>query len=141
MKTKTAPKQQIDRNNPKTWHIAVGQPAYEAIREMVEALNNADDEQQEQARGTIENDPLSVEVRSGWCSPGSEDYGKPRNTTSYCQPADLQPVSLGNCPNTVSLKLPCSRCRIGFSRGLITGMPRNQSCSVMSGASISAISL
>jgi len=78
MKTKTAPKQQIDRNNPETWFIAVGQPAYEAIREMVEALNNADDEQQEQARGTIENDPLSVEVRSGWCSPGSEDYGKPQ---------------------------------------------------------------
>ena len=78
MSTKTATKQQINRNIMETWHIAVGKPAYEAIREMVEAVNNAEtDEQQEQARGTIENDPLSVEVRSGWCSPGSEDYGTP----------------------------------------------------------------
>jgi len=76
--TQAVTEQQIDRNNPETWYIAVGQPAYEAIREMVEAVNNAEtDEQQEQARETIENDPLSVEVRSGWFSPGSEDYSKP----------------------------------------------------------------
>ena len=76
--TQAVTEQQIDRNNPETWYIAVGQPAYEAIREMVEAMNNAEtDEQQEQARETIENDPLSVEVRSSWFSPGSEDYNTP----------------------------------------------------------------
>jgi len=40
--------------------------------EMVDALNNDDDDKNEEAKETIWNDPLNVEVRSGWYSPGSE---------------------------------------------------------------------
>lgn len=36
---------------------------------------------EERAREAIQEDPRSVEVRSGWCSPGSEDYGK---AEEYC---------------------------------------------------------
>lgn len=46
----------------------------ESIVKMVEALEDAnekDDQQaQDEARETIESDPLSVQVRSGWYSPG-----------------------------------------------------------------------
>lgn len=31
------------------------------------------------ARERIEESPLSVEVRSGWCTPGGEDYAKPED--------------------------------------------------------------
>lgn len=58
-----------------------GQAQFESIKEMVEALQAADEsdneDAREQTRQTIEEDPLSVEVRSGWHSPGSSEAGKP----------------------------------------------------------------
>lgn len=121
-----------DRNDPETWHIAIGKPTYEAIKEMVDALTkesaaaayvsgldmeacnkmlrdndveisdpkdpdevrdtlteNIEDGtiepkdfefDEETAREAIQEDPLSVEVRSGWYAPGSED-NKPEE---YC---------------------------------------------------------
>ena len=47
---------------------------FESIREMMEARDNAeeDSDEFEEARTSIEEDPLSVQVRSGWCSPGAE---------------------------------------------------------------------
>ena len=41
-----------------------------SIIEMVEALDHDDDEAREAAEQTIHEDPLSVEVRSGWHLPG-----------------------------------------------------------------------
>ena len=43
----------------------------ESIVEMVAALNSENDEEREEALEAIQNDPLSVEVRSGWHSVGS----------------------------------------------------------------------
>jgi hypothetical protein len=41
--------------------------------ELIQLQEDAGDcENQEQARERIQEDPLSVEVRSGWCSPGGE---------------------------------------------------------------------
>ena len=34
-------------------------------------------ESEEDAQQRIQEDPLSLEVRSGWCSPGTEEAGKP----------------------------------------------------------------
>jgi hypothetical protein len=49
------------------------------IREMVEALQAAgdDDTKREDAETAIHEDALSVEVRSGWYSPGDTDAAKP----------------------------------------------------------------
>lgn len=43
----------------------------ESIVKMVAALNSENDENREEALEAIQNDPLSVEVRSGWHSVGS----------------------------------------------------------------------
>lgn len=55
------------------------QAQFYSIKEMVEALREAteadDDEAREEAEQTIQEDPLSVEVRSEWHSPGSRDSG------------------------------------------------------------------
>lgn len=40
----------------------------ESIREMVAALDKGTDDEQGDARQSIQEDPLSVEMRSGWCS-------------------------------------------------------------------------
>ena len=52
-----------------------------SIIEMVEALKAAEDSDNEQAREdamqTINEDPLSVEVRSDWHSPGDTENSKP----------------------------------------------------------------
>jgi len=48
----------------------------ESIREMVKALQTAqeeNDDKVDEARERILQDPLSVEVRTGWHTPGSED--------------------------------------------------------------------
>jgi hypothetical protein len=49
---------------------------FSSIKEMVKALQKAEkkgnDEAIEEARRTIEEDPLSVEVRSGWHTPGAK---------------------------------------------------------------------
>ena len=42
----------------------------ESISEMVVALNSEDDDAREVAVKEIHEDPLSVEVRSGWTTPG-----------------------------------------------------------------------
>ncbi len=48
----------------------------DSIMEMVEELNKAieadDDDAKEKAEQTIQEDPLSVEVRSNWHAPGAE---------------------------------------------------------------------
>lgn len=43
----------------------------EELRELEDAAGDCTDE--DRAREAIDNDPLSVEVRSGWHSPGSDD--------------------------------------------------------------------
>jgi hypothetical protein len=49
---------------------------FESIKEMVEAFRKADEDDDEGAREeamqAIQEDPLSVEVRSGWHSPGEK---------------------------------------------------------------------
>ena len=45
----------------------------DSIIEMVTALDTEDDEAREEAMQTIQDDPLSVQVRSGWCDPGEEN--------------------------------------------------------------------
>lgn len=49
----------------------IGQSAFESIQEMVEALDTEDETELEQAQQTIQEDPLSVLVRSQWYTPGS----------------------------------------------------------------------
>jgi hypothetical protein len=59
-----------------------GQAQFDSIKEMVEALQNAQnllgDDDTDDASQRIQEDALSVEVRSGWCSPGelgaAEEY-------------------------------------------------------------------
>jgi hypothetical protein len=49
------------------------QAQLDSIKEMVEALRNANtDEERDAARETILEDPLTVEVRSGWVTPGRD---------------------------------------------------------------------
>jgi len=49
------------------------QAQLDSIKEMVEALRIAKtDEERDDALTTIQEDPLSVEVRSGWVSPGRD---------------------------------------------------------------------
>lgn len=59
--------------------IAQARAQYESIAEMVAALRAADEGDNEQAREdarrAIDEDALSVEVRSGWHSPGGEATG------------------------------------------------------------------
>jgi hypothetical protein len=52
--------------------MSIGRSAYESIAEMVAAVKEAgdDDAAREAAEQTILEDPLSLEVRSGWVSPG-----------------------------------------------------------------------
>ena len=45
----------------------------DSIIEMVEKLDTGTDIEREEARTIIHEDPLSVQVRSGWYSPGSEN--------------------------------------------------------------------
>jgi hypothetical protein len=53
----------------------LGNCTYAALRELVEALDTAeendDDEAREEAERAIDEDPLSVQVRSGWFAPGA----------------------------------------------------------------------
>jgi hypothetical protein len=49
------------------------QSQLQSIREMVAALNAESDEQREAAQSQIQEDPLSVEVRTDWFTPGSTD--------------------------------------------------------------------
>jgi len=53
------------------------QAQFESIKEMIAALSAAgeNDEATEAAQEAIQEDPLSVEVRSEWHSPGSRDNG------------------------------------------------------------------
>ena len=44
----------------------------ESILEMVEALETKDDDKREEAQTAIQEDPLSVQVRSGWYTPGEK---------------------------------------------------------------------
>ena len=44
----------------------------ESIIEMVAALNTKNENKRESAIETIQNDPLSVEVRSNWHAPGAD---------------------------------------------------------------------
>ena len=56
------------------WVEEIGKPTYDAIVEMVDALQQATtDEEREAAETAIHEDPLSVEVRSGWHVPGLTD--------------------------------------------------------------------
>lgn len=54
-----------------------GQAQFDSIKEMVEALTAVCEDDlrgaQDDARRVIEEDPLSVEVRSGWYAPGASD--------------------------------------------------------------------
>lgn len=51
---------------------------FESIAEMVENYNKAEtDSEREDAEQFIFEDPLSIEVRSDWHSPGSDDGNKP----------------------------------------------------------------
>ena len=60
--------------NGENWVEDIGKPTYDAIVEMVEALQKAEtDEEREAAETAIQEDPLSVEVRSGWYAPGVTD--------------------------------------------------------------------
>ena len=56
---------------------AIGESAMSSIKEMVEAVREAremdDDEALDAAIDTIYEDPLSIEVRDGWRSIGSKD--------------------------------------------------------------------
>ena len=46
---------------------------FDSIKEMVEAYDNAaTDEERDTAEETIQNDPLSLQTRSGWITPGDE---------------------------------------------------------------------
>lgn len=44
----------------------------ESIKEMITALDTSDDDARDDAMQTIQEDPLSIEVRSGWTAPGAE---------------------------------------------------------------------
>lgn len=48
-----------------------------SIMEMVADLDSDDVDKEEEARQTIQEDALSVEVRSDWDSPGAENGNKP----------------------------------------------------------------
>jgi hypothetical protein len=62
------------RNDERTWVEVIGKPTYDALVEMVDALESATtDEEREAAEQTIQEDPLSVEVRSGWYTLGEEN--------------------------------------------------------------------
>jgi hypothetical protein len=69
--------------NEKEWHVAsqeMGESVYNAIKELVDAVNNAkDDTSREEAEQAIDEDPLSVTVRTGWVTPG--DLHEPEE---YC---------------------------------------------------------
>jgi len=56
------------------WAEEIGKSAYKSIAEMVEAL---DGEDEENARETIQEDPLEIQVRSDWYSPGDTENAKP----------------------------------------------------------------
>lgn len=60
--------------------MAQGQAQFDSIKEMVEALNAVDgttessaQDAEDKARQRIEEDALSVQVRSGWYSPGTKN--------------------------------------------------------------------
>ncbi len=61
----------------------IGRNAYACIKEMVDALNAADShtDEYENARTAIEQDALSVEVRSGWIEP---THNGVFDATEYC---------------------------------------------------------
>ena len=73
MKTKTAVKiaQEEEKKDERAKDQARAQ--FASIKEMVEAFDNATtDEERETAEETINNDPLSLQTRSGWISPGEK---------------------------------------------------------------------
>ena len=70
--------------NAKAQGQAQGQAQFDSIREMVEALENAqNDENRDDAERAIHEDALSVEVRSAWLT--LEDWSRSRNSN---KPAD-----------------------------------------------------
>lgn len=82
---KTASKKTETREEQQARELAeVGKNAYESIAEMVakldacvkdddgEETDEPDDEARDEARQAIQEDPLSVQVRTGWYSPGDE---------------------------------------------------------------------
>ena len=63
MKTTTVEKDERAKNQARA--------QFDSIKEMIQALENEDSERDE-ARTAIEEDPLSIEVRSGWHSMGEK---------------------------------------------------------------------
>jgi hypothetical protein len=62
------------RNDERTWVEVIGKPTYDALVEMVDALESATtDDERETAERAIQEDPLSVEMRSGWHTPGDPE--------------------------------------------------------------------
>jgi len=59
--------------NPDKRALQQAQTQLESIKEMVAGLNAENDEQRDAARSQIEEDPLSVEVRTDWFTPGRID--------------------------------------------------------------------
>jgi hypothetical protein len=53
--------------------------AYSRVRDLVEALRDAgdDDDKRESAQTAIQEDPLEVTVRSGWRAPGADRDARP----------------------------------------------------------------
>lgn len=70
-KTKKAPKVETREASEAEKLQKIGQNAMASIKEMVDALNVADShtDEYEKARQVIEEDPLSIEVRSDWRAP------------------------------------------------------------------------
>jgi hypothetical protein len=64
----------MSEDTQRAWEQAQAQ--LDSIKEMVEALRNANTDdyhkERDDALNTIQEDPLSVEVRSGWVAPGAD---------------------------------------------------------------------
>ena len=78
---------------------------FNSIKEMIEALKAAGDNDEE-ARQTIEEDPLSIEVRSDWHIPGqSNDPGEYRILLCWGGPAVCIEGELNDYSEPMSAKL------------------------------------
>lgn len=90
----------------------IGQAAYESIKELVENARQAqkqeDDNLIEEADEAIRNDPLSIEVRTGWAAVGRENVAEEyRILLSWGGPATQITGELGehNEPMTARLQV------------------------------------
>ena len=94
----------VDKSLEHAWSQAQAQ--LESIEEMVKALQDADDD--EDARQTIEEDALSVEVRSAWTTVGEQ-----MQADEYCillctgGPAVRIVGGLGNFNEPDSARIEC----------------------------------